>query len=557
MLQWLHISLQIGLDWLAFLFGIQPSRPGWSPALARLIQYGVLLAIVLLLAWYSPRIMGEQTTYNIPVLSWLIRNCYLAVLFVLFYVFLRMFIAAIRLFWSRDISEFKDIDDAFDVGLESLARAGYDIQWLPVFLVTGATHTTARQFFVAAGQNWKADGFSDLQSNLAVTFHATDEALLICLPNVGATVDQLQKSPAAAGGGVVGRTRLPPAMGMNTIRPGELAAAQQVVVTPAAAEAHMGRTLKPGALAAANQSSAAQPASVPSGFDATLRPGQLKGVLGSLATSDVPVAVRQGAPEKLTKEEFDRSRRRLEYFCQRLAEERGTYCTINGLLQVVPWRWTLSPAYEPLFGAIQTDLQTLHDSLHQLFPVVCIHSGLEEVVGLPELLDRGKELDHRFRDSRAGSRFPAGRAIDEQSTTWVVERSLEWFRDWVFAAFAKNLGSPLNRRLYQLLCVLSDRRGQLQRELKLTLGGLKLALTPRLSGIYFAATGADATRQAFVQGVIQRLLSEQNDVTWMPDWHARDRRLLVLTFVVGLLTCAVLVADLYLVVRIWQKFADV
>ena len=234
------------------------------------------------------------------------------------------------------------------------------------------------------------------------------------------------------------------------------------------------------------------------------------------------MGMRQGAPEKLTKEELDLNRRRLEYFCQRLAEERGSYCTINGLLQIVPWRWTMSPAYEPLFTSIQNDLQTIHDALHQLFPVVCIHSGLEEVAGLAELLQRGKELDQRFRDSRAGSRFPAGRAIDEQSTAWVVERSLDWFRDWVFAAFAKNLGSPLNRRLYQLLCGLSDRRNQLQRELRLTLGGLSLALSPRLSGVYFAATGPDASRQAFVQGVIQRVLSEQNDVTWMPDWRARE-----------------------------------
>ena len=549
MLQWLHNLLQSGLYWLGYLFGVVPTRPGWSPVLARGLHYGFLLVIVLLLGYYSPVMMPEHRLAAAPRL---IQRVYMAVVFVVFYLFVRLLIWAIRVYFSRDVSEFEDIERAFGLGLESLARAGYDIQWLPVFLVTGATHDTARQFFAASGQNWKTEALGDNHANLAVTFHATDEALLICLPDVGATVRQLQKSPAAAGAAVVSPVNTP-AMPMDTIRPGQFAAARQAAATPAASGADMGRTLKPGALAAASHNLPAQPAPILSGLQQTLLPNQLDAARG-VGTPATPVASRQGAPEKLTKEELDQNRRRLEYFCQRLAEERGSYCTINGLLQIVPWRWTMSPAYEPLFGAIQSDLQTLHDSLHQLFPVVCIHSGLEEVVGLTELLERGKELDQRFRDSRAGSRFPGGRAIDEQSASWVVERSLEWFRDWVFAAFAKNLGSPFNRRLYQLLCVLSDRRVQMQQELLLTLGRLSLAIGPRLSGVYFAATGPDPTRQAFVQGVIQRVLSEQNDVTWMPDWRARDRRLLVVTWILGFVTCAVLFADFYLMVQIWRQW---
>lgn len=550
MLQWLHNWLRVCLDWLSFLFGIQPSRPGWSPTLARVLHYGFVLVIVLVLAWYSPVMVPPHTVPAFPIAPGLIQRCYVAVQFVLFYVFLRLFIAAMRLFFARDVSEFEDIDRAFDAGLESLARAGYDIQWLPVFLVSGVTHDTAKNFFAASGQTWKVDGLSDNPSQPALTFHATDEALLICLPDVGATVRQFQKGPATGGGGVPVAASAPTAQTTATLRPGEFAAARQA----APSGPDMGRTLKPGAVVAA-QNPSAPPAPMPMGFEGTLRPGQLAAVVGSPGVPSAPVTSRQGAPEKLTKEELELNRRRLEYFCQRLSEERGSFCAINGLLQVVPWRWTMSPAYEPLWSAVQADLQTIHDSLHQLFPVVCIHSGLEEVVGLPELLERGKELDHRFRDSRAGSRFPAGRLIDEQSAAWVVERCQDWFRDWVFAAFAKNLSSPLNRRLYQLLCAMSDRRAQLQRELRLTFGAVSLALTPRLSGVYFAATGVDGARRAFVQGVIQRVLSEQNDVTWMPEWRARDRRLLAMTWMVGLLTFGVLLVDFYLAVQILRHLS--
>src|SRR5690606_37588905 len=116
--------------------------------------------------------------------------------------------------------------------------------------------------------------------------------------------------------------------------------------------------------------------------------------------------------------------------------------------------------------------------------------------------------------SRAGSRYPAGLPVDEKSVRWVVERSLQWLRDWVYAEFAKNLASPQNRRLYQFLCALTQRRDRLCRELQFVFANPEAATVIRLSGCYFAATGNEISRQAFTHGVVQRVMDEQNDVAW-------------------------------------------
>jgi hypothetical protein len=52
---------------------------------------------------------------------------------------------------------------------------------------------------------------------------------------------------------------------------------------------------------------------------------------------------------------------------------------------------------------------------------------------------------------------------------------------------------------------------------------------------------------------MQRLMSEQNDVAWSPEWRWRNRRAAALTFVLFLLTLAILAGDAYLGWRIWQQ----
>jgi hypothetical protein len=543
-----HRVIYAVLRWLGLFFGLIPKAGRLPPFMYQLIHYTFILAVTLVLAYYSTYWIPEsRVTWS----YWFVRRFYVAIQFLLFYLFVRLLIAGIQLFLTRDLSEFEDINRAWEYGLDALAREGFDLQWLPVFLINGATPQQTKSLMESCRIPWKVSGGAEDTSSMALTFYASDEALFICLNDVGAVSRQLKK--------VATRSAAPSANRSDggiaaTMRPDQLRAAVEQTRRPDQIQsAAAGQTLAPGALAAAKAAATIPPPHQRGGE--TIRPGEIAGTLapGTLAPTSAAPAVL----EKLGKDELRLNHRRMEYFCQLLSTERGSYCPLNGLLQVIPLRWTQSAAHEPLMAAVAHDLQSVHDSLHLQFPIVCLHAGLEDVTGLTEFIERGKEIDSRFRDSRAGSRFPGGLAVDEKTAGWVVERELIWFRDWVYAEFAKNLASPKNRQLYQFLCALSLRRERLIRELRTVVGDLKLLHPARLTGCYFAATGSETSRQAFVHGVMQRLMSEQNDVAWQPEWKARDRRRLWLTFILGLVTMVVFSADAYLIWRIWEQASSI
>ncbi len=537
-----HSLVTALLRFVGLLFGVIPKAGRLPRSAYVMIHYGFIFFMTALLAWFSTAIIPEsRVTWS----YWFVRRFYVAIQFVLFYLFVRLLIAGIQLFFARDLSEFEDINHAWESGLDALAREGFDLQWLPVFLINGASPEQQKSLLESARIPWKVSSGNEDSRLEALSFHASDEALFICLNDVGSMSRQIKKAASRIGGAASPRSE---AAITATMRPDQLRAAVDQSRHSEPSSGAAGRTLAPGAVAAA-VAKAAPP--VPQGrLNETMRPGAIASASSHAAA---PVAVAQPAVlEKLGKEELLTNSRRLEYFCQLLVAERGAYCPLNGLLQVIPLGWTGSAAHEPLVAAVGRDIQTLHDQLHLQFPVICLHAGLEEVNGLGEFLERGKDLDSRFRDSRAGSRFPGGLSIDEKSASWVVERGLQWFRDWVYAEFAKNLASPKNRQLYQFLCSLSLRRDRLVRELRTAMGELQLQNPVRLTGCYFAATGVDTSRQAFVHGVMQRLMSEQNDVAWQPQWKSRDRRCLWLTGLLFLITAAIVSVNFYLIWRIWE-----
>lgn len=91
------------------------------------------------------------------------------------------------------------------------------------------------------------------------------------------------------------------------------------------------------------------------------------------------------------------------------------------------------------------------------------------------------------------------------------------------------------------------------RELQMIVGELRLRQPVRLKGSYFAATGSDSTRQAFVHDLILRLMSEQNDVAWLPEWISRDVRCRFWAVILSVITFVFLSTDAWLA---FQIFAD-
>jgi uncharacterized membrane protein len=526
------------LQFLGVLAGIVPKTRTLSPLVCRIIHYSVVVLITLVCAWYS---MKFESRLQITNSFWFIRKFYLAIQFVLLYLFVRLLIAGVRLFLARDVSEFEDIDRAWYAALDDLARAGYDLQWLPIFVVAGATPEQEKHLFQSARLDWKLNGSAEGPAPLA--FYACDEALFISLNGVGAMPLQSQKrgsaQPAPAGK-TAGGGAAPPAV-QATMRPGQMQAASTATVRPSDRPA-VSDTISPSSMAAYG--------------GMTMRPGGAPAAASPQQAEAAPAAGRGLAPARLTADEMRLGRRRMEHFCSRLVEERGAYCPINGVLQVVPLRWSESVAYQDLYAAAQQDVGTLHTALHMQFPVVCLNAGLEETTGVDEFLKRGKQLEGRFALSNAGSRYPSGLTPDATARTWIVERGLNWFRDWVFAEFAHDLGAAENRRLYQFLCALTDRRERFMNALRQVISEAPVSQAVRLSGWYFAATGSDAGRQAFVDGVLRRLMSEQNEVAWTADWRRRDRGLFTLTALLAALTLAVVGADVYLLWQIGERMSS-
>jgi|GEM_PF-1012699 hypothetical protein len=525
------------------------------------IHYFIICCTIAVLAFYSNRLVPEA---SVTVPFRFVQRFYVAITFVALYLVLRVSIAAYLLFMSRDVSEFDDINQAFEAGLEELAREGFDLQWLPVFLISGASPEQQKSIIEASKIPWKVNCSSDDPRFATLSFHASDEALFICLNDVGAMSRQ-QKKGASKGGPATKMVSNPGVQA--TMTPDAIRAAVQGSSCSEQSSGDAGRTLPPGRVAAivgatippggAKVGSTLPPGG--GGFGRTMQPGEIaRAAETSNKTAAVQSSFAGAAPaglEKLSKDELRYERRRLEYFCQILATERGPYCPLNGLLQVIPLKWTQSRSdtYKDLMEAIKVDLQAMHDTFHMQFPVVCMHSGLEELIGLKEFVERGNEINSRFKDSRAGSHYPSGLVIDEKSSSWVVERGLIWFRDWVYAEFAKNLADPKNRQLYQFLCSLALRRDRLAREIQTVVGELKLQQPVRLKGCYFAATGKEPARQAFVHDLILRLMSEQNDVAYLPEFITRDSRCRLIAVVLFFLTLLVFGLDLWLG---WQIFDD-
>jgi type VI protein secretion system component VasK len=249
----------------------------------------------------------------------------------------------------------------------------------------------------------------------------------------------------------------------------------------------------------------------------------------------------------------------MRYLCYLLTQDRRPYCPLNGMIQMVPISWAENQRdLAKLCPAPAKDLQEVLESVQMQCPTLLLVTELEQLSGFSDFLERCGKTDSRFVNSRAGSRFPAGAAVDDEHAGWAVERSLHWFRGWVYAILAGDLDNNAgNRRLFRLLCGLSDYRQRLQYLLRHCFEFRKeVSQAVRLSGCYFAATGEGSSRQGFVQGVLLKVLSEQNEVAWSPRRLQRDQRARTWAMILFGVAILLIIGDLTLVGLIVRQNAS-
>jgi hypothetical protein len=230
------------------------------------------------------------------------------------------------------------------------------------------------------------------------------------------------------------------------------------------------------------------------------------------------------------------SLQRLEYVGHLLRRARHPLCPVNGVLALLPFAMIergLRDA-EELQKAVKSDLTALERGLQLRCPVTALVIGMEREPGFRELVRRvGRQ---RAAAQRFGRRFDIRVLPTPEQMAALCVHVCGVFEDWIYALFREEeaLTRPGNNQLYGLLCkVRCNLKGPLMEVLA---GGFghdpQIAITKEpsaFSGCYFAAAGPSADRQAFVRGVFEKLIEEQEDVEWTEGALASAQR--VRTFV--------------------------
>ncbi|QGJ71932.1 Hypothetical protein PBC10988_36450 [Planctomycetales bacterium 10988] len=233
----------------------------------------------------------------------------------------------------------------------------------------------------------------------------------------------------------------------------------------------------------------------------------------------------------LTAQEASEQVRRLEYLCQLLKRKREPLSPVNGVLTLLPFGLIRRGPREgtEIQKAVKTDLQTIVNNCQVRCPVMALVVGMEGESGFRELVRRVGQ------DRAAAQRFGKGFDLWAPPTAADLEalcaHACISFETWIYALFRERgaLSKTGNTKLYALLCQI---RRHLQSRLAQILA-VGYGYDPRqvsdppslmlFSGCYFAAIGETADRQAFVKGVIDKLIDQQEEVEWTPETREKEK----------------------------------
>ncbi len=426
---------------------------------------------------------------------------------------------ALKLWLEGDVSPFPDIDHAWQAGLAELQRHGLDLSQVPLFLVLGsAGQEQEKAIFDAARLSLN---FREVpQGPAPLHWYGNADGIYLvctgasCLSKLAAAArqviekenEQARTRPAAplpepadslrgtivAGGGGGGR------QGITTSGP--LPAAPQP--QPAAASTIRG-TMMIG-----------NPAAAAAGFD-----------VSNLGLSQERKVIKLD-PQAATEQE-----QRIRYVCHLIRRARQPLCPINGILTLLPFALmerSMPEAIE-IQRAVHRDLAVAVRVLMVRCPATAVVVGLEEEGGFRELVRRVG------RDRAVGQRFGKGFSLGNPPAPERLEafcaHACGAFEDWVYVLFREKgaLSKPGNTKLYALLCKIRRTvQGRLADILSSGFGRDSeqdaTAEAMLFGGCYFAAAGESEDRQAFVKGVFDKLLDQQEELQWTPAAYRQDAK---------------------------------
>jgi hypothetical protein len=184
-------------------------------------------------------------------------------------------------------------------------------------------------------------------------------------------------------------------------------------------------------------------------------------------------------------------------------------------------------------AACRQDLEESFGVFRMRCPILVLISDLERVPGFSDLVAR---LPSGQLNNRMGQRFPLVPDLREEEVRAKVESSVDWvvnslFGSMVYSLFRVESNRSIdeiaevlrgNQALFQFLGKVRERRDRLARLVRdciPTLPGERLMF----GGCYFAATGdGDEAERAFTSGVLNRMVQDQDLVSWTEQAMAED-----------------------------------
>jgi hypothetical protein len=432
-----------------------------------------------------PRVLQEA--------GWL-RHFYLPILGQL------LILTAVVLYWFYllwfapvDTSPFPDIDEAWNEAMRALAQAGMQLPNVPLFLVLGRPASAQDHLLEASG----------LKLVIKPTPADPHAPLHVCADREGVYVTCQGASVLGKLAGVLALDDVPEG---PPVESGE--AAENLDKTHIAGRKEQGLI------------------------------DLLRSTMGQEATPVRKRAMRRAALGRPLGNDFlsdarevARCKARLAHLCRLIGRDRQPFCAANGMLLLVPAGGTDTPAEAQLTAqAVQEDLQVARQETKLDCPLTALLVDMEEVPGFTEFMQRQPPNEI---GNRRGSGFPMLTRLKPDEVLEQVRASVSWicttymqdnvYRILASESVAKPDAQPLlpaNQRLALLLDEMHARAEPL-------VSIVQQAIAPtgdspfRYSGCYLAATGPRGS-QAFVAGVFQKLLKEQNSVTWTPRAIAED-----------------------------------
>ncbi|HEX3869100.1 MAG TPA: type VI secretion protein IcmF/TssM N-terminal domain-containing protein, partial [Pirellulales bacterium] len=345
---------------------------------------------------------------------------------------------AVAIWLEEDVSEFEDIDRAWQAGLQALEKNGIDIASTPIFLLFGSQGDRHEQNVLRAARLRLTVTGAPNGSKHALHWYANDEAIYLSLTNVG----QLSALSAAAA-----RTADELASkqyeGRGEMNPMEAVSARHTV------------DLSEMMPAASPQAAVAAKIAEPDRMD-DLRGTML--VADLLKTQWIPGEESSSKSRQptviLSAEEADRQRRRIQHLCRLLRRGRMPLCPVNGALALLPSDlMTFNDDDAKLVSsAFAADVKAMIDKLMLRFPLGVLVVNLETETGFNELVRRlGREaaLHRRF-----GKGYDLWGKLTPQYLDQLCDCACGAFEGFIYNLYSQKgaVESPGNRPLYSLLC---------------------------------------------------------------------------------------------------------